>query len=258
MKKKLLAAAVSIGILAVPGLAAANLIGIEFNRSIWAIDPSTGAGSGLGSAVGSNVVNSAASDSSGTIWTATIRGPYDLVMIQPDGSSALGPALSQSIDITALAIDAADVAYAAAGVMFPANDDLVTIDLSDGTVTTVGSFGINNIQALAFAPDGTLYAWDTTLGLMTVDTSTGAATDVNSAVGGDFDVQALEFAPDGTLYGAKAELVTISTTTGERSVVGSGGYSDLRGLAYIPEPGTGLLLAAGLLALAARGRRVRF
>jgi hypothetical protein len=40
-------------------------------------------------------------------------------------------------------------------------------------------------------------------------------------------------APDGTLFGARESLFKINVTTGKTTLIGSGGYSDIRGIAFI-------------------------
>lgn len=251
MKKTLLAAAVWLGSFAVPDPAWANLIGIGFDRTLYSIDESDGSGSAIGVAVGTDNLNSGAIDGGGTIYSVT-RAMDRLILIQADGSSSLGPELDRAIDARGIAFSSAGVLFAIEGEFGFDDDILVTIDVATGAVSNIGSMGIDQVQALAFAPDGTLYGWDGNAGLLTVDPSTGAATDVNGAVGGTFAIQAIEFGPDGTLYGAQNELFTISLADGSTVTVGSGSYSDVRGLAFVPEPGSGLLVLGGLLALAAR------
>jgi len=114
--------------------------------------------------------------------------------------------------------------------------DLVTIDVTTGMVTLVGSTGQPGVQALAFSPDGTLFGWDIRRGLATINTSTGLATLVNPGFKPDVvdhNIQGMAFAPDGTLLGARESLFTINVKTGIPTLIGSGGYSDIRGLAFI-------------------------
>jgi len=108
-----------------------------------------------------------------------------------------------------------------------------------------------------------IYGWDAGagtglgVGLVTIDTVTAEAVDVNPAVSGSaLQVQALEFAPDGTLYGGRNELYVIDPATGVLTLVGSGGYSNLRGLAFaVPEPSTWALAAIALLMMVVVSRR---
>ena len=137
--------------------------------------------------------------------------------------------------------------------------DLYTIDVSSGVGTHIGVTGIG-VQGLDFSPTGVLYGWDIFTGLVTIDAATGAATDVNPAVGGlSYPIQTIGFAPDGTLYGAFNSLFTMAFATGIPTLVGAGGYSDVRGIEFlaVPEPGSVALLALGLLVIVLTTRDMR-
>jgi len=235
----------------------ATLGGFGWTGTIYAIEESDGRGTAIGGVPGSDNLNSGASDSAGTLYSVTRSGTTSsdqLVLFQPDGGADLGPTLERDIDARGIAFSSSDVLYAIENGLLSTIDLLVTIDTATGAVSGVGSTLTSNIQGLAFAPDGMLYGWDTTVGLMTLDPSTGRATDVNPAVEGGFGIQALEFAPDGTLYGGQDELFTIDVATGATTSVGSGEWSNVRGLAYVPEPSTALLLGAGLAGFARKRR----
>ena len=58
---------------------------------------------------------------------------------------------------------------------------------------------------------------------------------------------AVDFGADGTLYGARDALYTIDTATGIANLVGSGGYSDLRGIAVIDGTSVRVLNIDGLI-----------
>src|SRR5438093_1522828 len=75
-------------------------------------------------------------------------------------------------------------------------DDLYVIDLANETTTRIGSMGFLGVQGLDYSPSGLLYAWDVSEGLLIVNPITGAATDVNSSVGGTGAIQSIVFAPD--------------------------------------------------------------
>jgi hypothetical protein len=134
-------------------------------------------------------------------------------------------------------------------------DSLYRIDPEDivggvATGTLVGETGFTSIQSLALGPTGTLFAWDTSRGLSTVDPTTGAATDVNAGISGVFDIQGMTFL-DGTLYGARDSLFEIDPSTGAFTEIGpilDGQAADVRGLnpMPVPEPGTWALLALAL------------
>jgi hypothetical protein len=162
------------------------------------------------------------------------------------------------------------LAFSPAGVLYAINsgdgpsqtgspDLLYTIDQLTGAATFIGSVGYEGVQALDFAPDGTLYGWDLrSAGLFTIDPLTGAATDVNPAIGDFGDMQAIAFARNGRLYGAtngpQSSLVEINRLTGAVTVVGGPTDLDIRGLAIVPEP-SGILSGLIGIALLAGARR---
>lgn len=85
-------------------------------------------------------------------------------------------------------------------------DLLVRIEPDTGLAVPVRTLSMagrtTNVRALAFAPDGTLYAVNATTAvrfeLFRVDLATGAGIRVGEMIEG---VQGIDFAPDGTLYG---------------------------------------------------------
>lgn len=241
--------------------ASATIIGIDFDGNVVSIDEATGAGGGIGPS-GFSTTNSMARDSTGTIYTAhtAIAGAAmgQLVTIDPGTGAGTGGALFATTNgARGLAFSAGDVLFAildigASGSIGP--DSLYTINVGTGATTLIGATGRSDLQGLAFSPGGTLYGWDIDLGLMTLDTLTGVATDVNAGIGALADIQTLDFAPDGTLYGARDSLYTINLATGAANLIGSGGYADLRGIAVIadtsvPEPASLGLLGLGVAAL---------
>ena len=92
--------------------------------------------------------------------------------------SELGP-MYKGHDIESLAIHPeTNMIYAASG------DDVTNgkpghfyrVDGETGKLIPVGSTGFNEIEDLAFGPDGTLYAWAKGEGLITIDLATGKGT----------------------------------------------------------------------------------
>lgn len=111
------------------------------------------------------------------------------------------------------------------------NGTLVTINQATGQATTVGvATGIADLMALAFAPDGTLYAasWNTD-SLYTINPVTGAATLVGAlGFGGIMD---LDFDSQGDLYGLSSSLFKINLATGAGTLVTNLANSCLMGMA---------------------------
>jgi len=82
-------------------------------------------------------------------------------------------------DIEALAIHPkTDMIYAASGdnVTNGKKGHFYIVDGQTGQLFPVGSTGFNEIEDLAFSPDGTLYAWAKDDGLITIDLATGNGT----------------------------------------------------------------------------------
>src|SRR5688572_20829499 len=81
---------------------------------------------------------------------------------------------------------------------------LARIDPSTGVLTHIGSLGYTRVQALTMH-GGICYAWDVAHGLLRVNLSTGAATDVDPFVPGG-DLQFLMSHSDGRLLGGRNAL----------------------------------------------------
>jgi PEP-CTERM motif len=136
-----------------------------------------------------------------------------------------------------------------------------------GTITTIGLTN-DVIDDLAYdANHNILYGINGTDLLETINTSTGATTVIGSTglVGNIAAVGLAYDSTTNTLYmndGVGHNLYTLNTATGAKTLVGSNGTSAvLDGMADIgpstPEPGTLLLMALGMPALAMTRRAVR-
>ncbi len=137
------------------------------------------------------------------------------------------------------------------------NDRLVRI--TGGVAEAIAvTTGFQGLQALTFADDGTLYAWDTSQGLVTIDPISGVVSDLNGSAGTLFSLQTLFF-DGGQLYGYDTTgSYSINTSTGVATLIAAStnSWRDFRGAEAVPEPMTMAVLAgAGLLA--ARRRRTR-
>jgi len=142
--------------------------------------------------------------------------------------------------------------------------DLRTIDPSTGRTTLVASVtGITGgIEAMCFAPDGTLYAAaspDTGASgshLYTLDVSNGEMSLIGSIGNSYIDIDTMAFASDGYLYGVDTlgydwtDLYRIDPSTGNKTFV-TELYGGVNGLHFgpIPEPTTLSLVLFGALGL---------
>jgi len=126
-----------------------------------------------------------------------------------------------------------------------AAERLIKIDPETGAVTHVGLFGggIQDIDGLAFSPDGTLYGTDiTSRQLVRIDPNSGAAT-VVAHLG--VAVIALEFTSDGLLWGTTipdifsggpSDFVQIDPDNGSLLTIGPTGVNSIAGLAVVEGP----------------------
>jgi len=253
--RKLMPALVTLVCL-LPTTALANaIIGVTWAGDVVRIDSVTGSGSAI-APTGYFGLNSLTRDSSGALltigWDGALSEPVFLAINPQTGQATKGAITRENYS---LATSPAGVLYGTSRID-PLDIDsigLFTFDEPSGNASVVGALGAR-ITGLEFSPTGILYGWDVFFGLFTVNPTTGAATDVNAAVNAGVEIQSLAFSPDGVLYGARDALYTIDLVTGVPMLVGSGGYADVRGIAFVPEPGALLLLGSALAALWARRR----
>ena len=222
----------------------ADLVGISISGPVYHIDPATGLGSEVATTQGG--FNALGQDRGGRIvGVGTAPGLTELYEINPfDGSTTRLATSSPAMSVRGLAFSPSDVLYAIVdggqsnGTFHL--DMLYRVDATTGEFTLIGTdIGLTRTQGLEISADGTLYGWDLTAGLVTIDPVTGLATDVNPDVSGfGVAIQTLVFDSRGTLFGGRNELYTIDPATGVTTRVGGGGYSDVRGMALIAEPTT--------------------
>jgi cysteine-rich repeat protein len=220
-------------------------VSYDFSDSpVSVIDPVTGSGSQIGLS-GFDELNSLARSDTGELYSVQDGAPFALVTI--DENVGAGSFVT-TVSLGSVTPRIRALAFAPNGDLLAVNnegsgtgqDDLYAIDVATGVGTLIGPTTFDGVQALAFSPGGTLYAWDIFEGLLTVDPATGLATDVGPA-GADAQLQSIDFDPSGKLYGSLDELYEIDAATGEICLIGSGGYEDVRGIAYLGLCGNGEL-----------------
>lgn len=239
--KKAFVLALSCAALAQTGIGA-DIIAVTWPTGVYKINSTNGTGTYVGTPAFTSL-NSLAKDLAGKFYT--VDGSSNLIVINPtDGSGTV----VATLNFAGASVDVPSMAFSPSGTLYVINrgdvDSLYTVNVSTGVGTLVGSTGSGRIlQDLAFAPNGTLYAWDIFQGLFTVNTATGAATDVNPSEGATANIQSLAFSPDGTLYGAQYGLFTIDTATGVPSSISTSGLSDVRGMEFDMGPALTLSIA---------------
>jgi len=203
------------------------------------IDPSTGAGTLIGT-IGLNNVQSLAINSVGKIYGTDSQGNLyridaktaETVFISNPG---LGP-------LAAITFDKNDTLYALTGYgrywWFPQN--LTTIELTSGTVKTIGEINVS-INGLSFDPvTGKLWGAGQN-NIYTIDKST-AMSNLIGNTNLDYPLTDLNFDVAGNLFaiagGGNTDdnfFIMIDKTTGTGSIIGKAGFSSITGLAFYNE-----------------------
>jgi len=206
------------------------IIAVSWGGSTYEIDPTTGSGALIGPA-GVSGLNSMAKDSSGTLYT---MASDDLYTVDPlTGAATFEVTVANGLNsVRGMAFVSGRLFVVQDGGSTSLPDELWSVDPSSGSSSLIGIMNYTNIQGLA-ADGSTLYAWSIFDGLLTVNFSTGFCTDVNASIGADFDIQTLAFDGSGNLYGGRDSLYRINPATGSQALVGTGGYSDVRGMEFI-------------------------
>lgn len=210
-----------------------DVIAVNWAGTASTIDSSTGVGNFLGN-TGTSFLNAMAKDPvTGDIYA---NGGSDLYTIDPATGSATFVASTTLFNIRGMAFDPSGTLYVLenAGPSI-ALDDLYIVNPITGNSAFVGSTQFFGMQAMAWH-NGTLYAWEcgsgsgSGIGLCTIDPSNAAVTDVGAAGGTCVDVQAL--LSNGTLYAVRDNFYS-TNPDGSLNLIGSGGYSDVRGAEFM-------------------------
>ncbi len=206
-----------------------DLIAINFTGDAFTLDSRTGAGQALG-------------PTGRTGHNCMARSGRQLYTVEQVGSGATAQRFLNTIDDeTGQAFRSVSITRDLRGLASGSqaelmaiadngtNDQLVRVSVLNGTITVIGSTGFAAVQGLTLH-NGTFYGWDLNAGLIRIDFTTGAATDVNPTVGTNgATIQFLTTMSDGRVVGGQSALYAIDVATGVPVHRGSGAYSDLRG-----------------------------
>jgi hypothetical protein len=212
---------------------AQDMVAVSWSGSSYEIDSASGVGSLLGASGFASLNSLAKHPSTAKLYA---NAGSQIIEINPAtgaGTLVVTTTLS-SLGIRGMAF-LGNTLYA---VVDGTPDSLYTINLATGATTWIGSTGYAGMQGLTES-GGVLYGWEVGtgsgygVGLVTVDPVTGWATDVDINNGGNaFEIQTLCSDGSGNLYGARDGLYTVNKITGVTTLVGSGGYSDVRGIEF--------------------------
>jgi hypothetical protein len=218
--------------------ARADFIAVTWEGQAVRLDQTTAAATTIGPC-GFVDLNSLARLSDGQLVAASKSGAVTARILKVDPVTGDADMLHFPFlnDIRALAVSPSGVLYAIDSNASGTQNTLYWLDLSvpvgDSSIKHfVGQTTIAGIQGMEFAPDGSLYAWSVTHGLVLIDAATGSTTDVNGAIDGSSIVQTLAFAPDGTLFGAYEFLYRIDLMTGQTTQVGGPTNASIRGFEF--------------------------
>jgi hypothetical protein len=220
-----LLAVAAVALCAVPA-ATQDLLAVDFAGTAYVLDSFTGQGTLLRAGAAPRANAMARKD--GTLWLNEHTGTHDLSQIDEHTGVVTRVHSDLGVDLRGLATTGSFRQLLGITDRTP-SDRLVRIDLGSGSVTTIGSTGFTTLQALTLQ-QAQFLAWDLTHGLVRIDHLTGAGTDVNPSVGtGGATIQFLVAMADGRLLGGSNALYEIDPATGVPTLLGSGGYADLRG-----------------------------
>ncbi|MFM9994522.1 MAG: hypothetical protein ACKVU4_01840 [Phycisphaerales bacterium] len=233
-------AVVAVQLASAAAWAQGQLYGIRSNGDVLTIDRAAGAAAFVGnSGFG---CNAASHDGAGAILT--MDSPFQIVTVNAaTGAGAVLATLSNAGVVgygpRGLAVDSTGAIWVAMSQAATTGIDILArVNVSAGGYTLVGPTGVTDIQGLAFDANDNLFALGIQSGgrLLSVNKTTGAATVIGGGAFGGDD-QAIEFDDAGALFAARDNLLGVNAATGAATVIGALGFTDVRGLAFIPESG---------------------
>jgi hypothetical protein len=235
-------------------LAAQDMLAVGWGGRIFALDPVNGRAEDV--SLGAFGQNALAGDRSGRLWSTARLGNTQFFLTSIDPVSGAVEFAHPSMDFRGLALARGDTLF---GVEAVAGFDtqLWRVDTATGAHTRIGSTQTTAIQSLAFH-GGVLWGWQWVNGLVSIDTTSGAATDPFPATAGNLLIQWLASHPSLGLIGGTADGVySIDPTNGTTALLASlPSGLDLRGAeatSFALPYGTGCDLGQGPIALRASG-----
>ena len=221
----------TLHLLALQG-AAETLIGVSSDGILITIDPNTGQGQQVAdlNLTGFDVETIILLPS-GQLAVMHRENLYH-VGLQPHQKQFINNVTANVRRVEAFALDSNDTLYASAAVGFDdaKAETFITLDADTADATILNSFGTDDIEAMAFAADGTLYGTDlTTNGFFTIDKNTGDVTAINTLSANLLSFQFF----NGVLYSTSipdleadsdADLVIVNPTTGAITTIGPIGF----------------------------------
>ena len=281
------AACVAVQVSGVANATSTTLFGVEGGQNSFfgTVDLTTGVFAEIGS-VGFGFISAMDVDPvTGIIYATGIRpGPDEHVLLTIDPSTGQGTEVGPT-GINALGqINVAGMSFGGDGILLgylEAGDLIGTINTSSGAITEIG---LTNAECcgngMAFDASGTTLLHANDEALHTINQTTGQAnklidldyTSPHFVVADEFPrVAAMDVHPEtGEIYAtviigrgfgeeasAQGYLAILDPSTGKFDYRLQGSGVKLDALAFIPEPGTGLLFALGLIGLILGGSRRR-
>ncbi len=226
------------------GLAQADdILAVSWDGSTYTMDSTNGSGSFLGSS-GFTGLNAMAGDGAGRFFTTS---GSTLLTIDPNTGAGTTVGNTGLLSVRGMAMQPGGPIFVYNDEGFGNPDVFYSVDPNTGASSFIGRANHTGIQGLAFGTNGRLFAWDVTFGLLTVDITNGLTTDVNNANGGSGDIQCLALGPNGIMYGARNALFSINLNDGSFATIGTGNYSDVRGIEFLSPPADCLTMTVSTL-----------